>query len=63
MTQWRIVFWGQAAVLLTVLLFYTWLASGEVQPWNHPDYNRKMKGKSRGFAIFTLIFLVAPFAF
>ncbi|XP_034254812.1 putative inorganic phosphate cotransporter [Thrips palmi] len=42
-TQWRIVFWAQATVLLTVLMLYTWLGSGKEQPWNHPDYNHKRK--------------------
>lgn len=39
--QWRIVFWLELVCMCTAVVFYTWLGSGEVQPWNDPAYNKK----------------------
>lgn len=41
--QWKIVFWGEAGILTTICIFYTFLASADVQPWNDPDYSQNKK--------------------
>ncbi|KAJ1524973.1 hypothetical protein ONE63_009825 [Megalurothrips usitatus] len=44
-SQWRIVFWGEAALLCTAFLLFSTLASGEVQPWNDPDFGSERNGE------------------
>lgn len=35
--EWRIVFWVTLIVYTIAVFFYTWLASGERQPWASPN--------------------------
>ncbi|KAJ8974700.1 hypothetical protein NQ317_015229 [Molorchus minor] len=44
---WTIVFCIAGGIFIAVAIFYSFAASGEIQPWNNADYNLK-KNKSKG---------------
>lgn len=45
--QWQIIFFTTSAVLLVELIIYTFLASGEEQPWNRA-YQTGLEHKNGG---------------
>ena len=45
--QWRTVFLLTVGIYVVCNVFYFIFASGEVQPWNDPDFSAKVEKKKK----------------
>lgn len=43
LSEWRLVFWMICCICILTNLVFVLYASGEVQEWNNPDFERKKK--------------------